>query len=139
MGIHPLGTQVSTNFQFSPSEKPSTCMCPQVTSNNASSAVTNKSKTHKAVTCCPDKITTAGMSDEQKPKCWSNEASFGQYPVLTGAWEDSTDERFEGFYDATENCPTYGHDFDCRKPYKGAGNVHTAYPCLQCCSTAFAL
>ena len=71
------------------------------------------------------------MSNEQKPKCWSNEASSGQYPTLTGAWEDSADERFEGFYDATEECPAYGHDFDCRRPHKGAGHEQAAHPCFQ--------
>jgi len=40
--------------------------------------------------------------------------------MLTGKWEDSSEEGFKGFYDATEECPDYGHDFDCRRPHKGA-------------------
>lgn len=67
-----------------------------------------------------DRASSAGLSDEDKPKCWSNEAGFGQYPMLTGEWEDSSVESFKGFYDATVECPDYGHDFDCRRPYKGA-------------------
>ena len=67
-----------------------------------------------------DECVSAGMSNDQKPKCWSDEASSGQYPTLTGTWEDSAEEGFEGFYDATEDCPDYGHDFDCRRAHKGA-------------------
>ena len=81
---------------------------------------------HRAVCSASDTPMSAGKSDEQKPKCWSDEASSRQYPTLTGTWEDSAEEDFEGFYDATEECPAYGHDFDCRRPYKGAAHVHTA-------------
>lgn len=88
---------------------------------------------HRAVHSASDTLRCAGKYDEQKPKCWSDEASSRQYPILTGTWEDSTEEGFEGFYDATEECPAYGHDFDCRQPSKGAAMEPA---CMVMCSNS---
>ena len=61
----------------------------------------------------------AGDAHERKPRCWGEDSGLGQYPKLTGTWQDSSTEGFRGFYDASAECPEYGHDFDCRRPYKG--------------------
>ena len=69
----------------------------------------------------------AGEAQERKPRCWGEDSGLGQYPKLTGTWQDSSTEGFRGFYDASRDCPEYGHDFDCRRPEKGSGNLILPY------------